>query len=108
MANFEKIDYTRYFGKFEEKMITLYILASGAKIDYTRYSGFRGENRATDLLCDLRPKKPSDYYSEKCSEKMSVTRNQDRNKWLLGKTPSENDRLRPRRRAPTLEGRVTV
>ena len=78
------------------------------KIDYTRYSGFRGENRATDLLCDLRPKKPSDSYSEKSSEQFSVTRNQDRKKWLLGKTPSENDRRRPRRRAPTPKGRVTV
>ena len=25
LENFEKIDYTKYFEKFEEKMITLYI-----------------------------------------------------------------------------------
>ena len=31
------------------------------KIDYTRYSGFRGENRATDLLKDLRPKKTEEF-----------------------------------------------
>ena len=57
---------------FEKKSITLDILENFEKIDYTRYSGFRGENRATDLLCDLRPKKPSDSYPQKSSEKFPI------------------------------------
>ena len=61
---------------FEKTSITLNILENFEKIDYTRYSGFRGENRATDLLCDLRPKKPSDSYPQKSSEKFPVAKKQ--------------------------------
>ena len=64
-------------------MITLDILASGAKIDYTRYSVFRGENRATDLLCDLRPKKAKWFLSAKIQWQISGRKKNNTKKMTL-------------------------